>query len=260
MLLHQIIEHKKFCLPGSIAFDFSNNSSITCVEFLNFSKNKDLEYRATSSAKYYGANYVVIVGGDENIKNDFKHNLDGIKGLSVWQDPFYIGIFVKQLLIKHNSKYNIFYGDCAGGYTALIASKNGPVNSIILTSPTINAGDLSELGIKNVQGISFRKSIENTININTGVLDAFPIIVDNINQGVRISIHWATNVFGSDLYEKNRVLTLPKNLNLNIIEHQMPPTENPHFLAKWLSDTTQLTSIIKKEMQIGNTILYTRIQ
>jgi len=258
MLLHQIIEHKKFCLSGSIAFDFSNNFPITYVDFLNFSNNKDLEYRTTSSSNYYGVNYVIIVGGDNTKANDFRYNLDGIKGLSEWQDPFYIGNFVKQLLIKNNSKYNIFYGDCAGAFTALIASKNAPVNSIILTSPTINASDFSELNIENIQGFHFRKNIIKTINIDKNILDAFPILINNIDQGVRTSIHWANNVIGSDLYEKNRVLNLPKNLNLNIIEHQLPPTKNPHFLANWLVDTKQFFNIIKEEIQIGNTILSTR--
>lgn len=259
MVLHQIIEHKKFCLLGSMAFDFSNNFPITYVEFLNFSNNKDLEHRTTLFSNYFGVNYVVIVGGDMNKETDFRFNLDGIKGISEWQDPFYIGIFVEQLLIKHNSKYNILYGDCAGGYTTLIASKNAPVNSIILTSPVINASDLSELGIENVQGATFRKSVLNSINIDKDILDALPILVNNINHGVRTTIHWATTVYGSDLYEKNRLLKFPKHLNLNIIEHQMPLTKNPHFLADWLYDTKQLINIIKTEIQIGNTILSTRI-
>jgi hypothetical protein len=258
MLLHQIIEHKKFCLKGSIAFDFSNDFPITFVQFLNFSNDRDLEIRTTNLSKQWGVNYVVIIGGDSNKKNDFRYNLDGIKGLSEWQDPYYIGIFVKQLLLKHTSKYNIFYGDCAGAYTALIASKNGPVNAIVLTTPTINASDFSTLNIEHVQGLIFRKNIQETINIDTKILDAFPILINNVNQGVRTTIHWAKTVYGSDFYEKTRTSSLPKNLNLEIVEHKVPPEIDPHFLVRWLHDTKQITNIVKNEVKIGQAILSTK--
>lgn len=256
MLLHQIIEKKKFYIDGSIAFDFSNEYPITHVEFFNFSNGKNLEHRASSISKNYQVNSVIITGTDAAENNNFRYNLDGIKGLIEWNDPLYIGVFMCELLKKHNSRYNIYQGDCSASYTALIASKMSSVHSMILSSPVINAGVISKDEVDGkIQGLSYRKNVEDTINIDRQILDALPILIDNVNKGVKTTINWAKDAYGSDLYEKDRVMKLPKYESLEIKEHYIPPTHDSHFISTWLHNTGQLSNMLQTEIKIANAIL-----
>jgi hypothetical protein len=128
---------------------------------------------------------------------------------------------------------------------------------LFLSSPTINASDLDDQPIDSytIPGIHHRKEVMRSINIDPQVLDAFPILLKNIQQGVKVSIHWSKHISGVDLYEKNRVLKIPKCSNLEIVEHSMPYNIDPHHLAEWLSKTHQLRDILEKEIQFARAIL-----
>ena len=236
-----------------MAFDFSNEFPITFVEFLNFSNGRDLEHMVTQRSKYLGVNVVIITGGDSDIKT-YRANLDGITGIAVWQDPYYIGIFMKELLLKHNSKYNIFFGDCGGAYSAILASKHAPVDTLFLCTPTINGKPTFQSNIE-VNSVIFKQEIEKSINIDKEIMDAFPILLKNIQMGVKVSMHWSKYCTGSDLYDKTRAMKIPKSFNLEITEYDMPIEMDHHLLSKWLSNTHQLRNILQREIQYARLVL-----
>jgi hypothetical protein len=261
MLVNQLFNKQEFYLDGSIGFDFTARYPVTFVQFVNFdfAKIMSIKDRVKSMRDRFGANIIIIIGGTHTDVSSFRYNLDGIRNLITWTDPYKIGEIIDVLLKFNGSKYNVFYGDCAGAYTAIIASKRSSVNSILLTTPVIDASDMKNNGYSalEIPGHGFRESVVKNINIDITVLDAYPVLVQHLNIGTRIVAHWSANPRGTDLYEKERLYKLKHFANLELVEHQMPHDLDQHMLARWLSSENKLSQLYAAEVNIGKVYVTT---
>jgi hypothetical protein len=258
-----ILKHKRFIKEKSIGLDFTSESPISVVEFLPFApKQKDhIEHLVNQFQKKFEVNYVVISTGKPKKETPFStFTLNGLIDFDVWNDPFYIGKLLYELLITVNkSKYIIFTGDCGGGYSAILATKSVPINSLLCTTPFISFKDMESYGYKSEQVTSHehRVWLKNWIdtNIYDKVNDLFPLLIQLKNLGTRIEFHWAENPTKTDLYERDRVLSLEPSINLKVYSHKSPPYFGPHLIGGWLRYTSILDRLYKTEIDIGKLFL-----
>ena len=260
--IYDVIDLVKFNNSNTLAFDFSNDFDVTFVEFLNFIPNNDrqsLEERVRNFTEYLQCNYVIVVGGKDDLT--YRFNLDGILGFDTWADLDQIGIFLNELLTKHRAKYIIFTGDCGGGYTALLASKNCKPHAMLLTTPAISISDFECKGFNKDQVDSYtvRHNVAQKLNHDRSTWeDLFPVLLNHVNTGMKIDIHWSTRIIKTDVYERDRVQKIRIKNNLQIFEHETPDQVNPHFLARWLFDTGKLVPLYQQEIGLGKVYCCTK--
>ena len=264
----EFLNKNKF-ISSNLVFDFTRNSPITYINFLSDTPgiHKSLERRAELVLEAYpDVNYVVVCGQKED--TTFRANWDGIPGLLTWDDPFYLGKLLHELVyVRNNTKYSIAHADCAGAYTLLFAAKNLHLNFIFFTTPVVGmipednqyrntfsqrTTDLDMFKNKHgfISGLENRCVIFEKGSKYEEYFDALPLLQELINSGTKIEAHWSTNVVGIDKFEKERIEKL-QSLNLKVVLHDIPPTMHPHLLNKFLYETSKLKAIIQSEVDLG---------
>lgn len=261
MNLENILSLDKFCKDDSIAFDFSNKYDITFIQFMNYAKynRHNLEQVTKEMVEYYKVNYVAVCGGSDD--HPYRGNLDGLVGLDNWSDPFYIGIFLKELITnRQHSKYIIGSADCAGAYTALLSSRYLDFQSLIFTTPVLSMApfDLfNENRMSSVYSHEIRRNMADKAVKYQEYLDMFPMLCACVNKGIPVNIHWAKHIRGSDLFECERVRVIQNNLNSSLVvtDHDMPLEMDAHFLVKWLREEKKLSKLFRREIELGKIYL-----
>jgi len=256
-----ILDFKKYTNDRSLAFDFSLNSDITIIDFNNSGGSEPgrMDWDCARYVRYYGANYVSIYGsGSRRSDRTFIYRfcIDGLPGFDLKNDPFYLSSVLYELVIKrNNSKYVIFLADCAGAYNALWVSQNMPVNAMILTNPAIAISTTAfiEFGFTadKLIGYAVREKAFGSSSVLKQHTDAFPILMQCKNLGIKIDCHWPKYPIKSDAIEKQRVTEIKNKNNLNIIEHDIPKEVNPHHLYAWLNQTSKYYRYVKDEVNMG---------
>lgn len=255
----KLLDFKEYTKEHSLCFNFTYPSDIAIVNFLNFAPaiKGELKEMTDRMSSLLQVNCMSICGS--NSKNHaYRFNLDGIPEFDLWTDPYFIGTFLYELLIvKNKFKYIIFVGDCGGAYTALLASKNIPVQSFLLTTPSITISDFREQGWvkEQVSAYDIKKYACDNLSFLKENFDTFPIFLNHVNNGVQINVHWANNVVKTDLYEKNRVEAITDKKNLTITLHNIPYGKNPHHLIDWLTKTSRIDLLLIQEIKIAKAYL-----
>lgn len=271
----EFLNKKKF-ISHNLIYDFTRNSPITYIDFLSDTPglHKSLERRYELAMKTYpDVNYVVICGQRED--TTFRANWDGIPGLIAWDDPFYLGKLIHELVyVRNNTQYSIAIADCAGAYTLLFAAKNMHFNFILLTTPVVGmipndesyrnsfsqrSNDAEVFKDKHgfISGLPNRCVIFEKGTKYEEYFDALPFLQELISTGTKIEAHWSINATGIDKFEKERVEKL-QSLNLKVVLHNTPPELHSHLLNKYLYETKQIKSIIQTEIDIGKVYCQTK--
>lgn len=251
------VYNKRYIKDRSFAFDFTKESKVTLVEFMAGAPESGvLEQRLNNMTKKHDVNYVIICVANER-KNRLL--LDGLLGFDAWTDPYQLAAVLHELLLVQNtSKYIIFTGDCGGCYCSLITSTKIPVNALLFTTPTTTWSTYEKFGYngeKEVIAYSWRVLMQDTMNGLSYVQDAFPILVNLVNAGVKIDIYWAKNPSKSDVFERDRVAAINPKHNLKIHSVSHPPNIHPHAISHWLDSTSVLTKLYEKEILYGQAYL-----
>lgn len=254
-----ILSQKKFVKDSSLAFDFSQRHDVTVIQFMNYSKfhHHDLEKFIHNNVNRFNVNFVAVCGGSDT--HTYRGNLDGFCDMDPWMDPFYIGTFLNELIVNRNhSKYIVGVADCGGAFPALLASRRMKYQSLLFTTPVLCAEPYDIFDSKNEKitaSVEERQVMVEKLAMYREHLDVFPLMVNCINEGVPVNIHWANHVVGSDLYEKNRTELIQNKKNLNIVMHDMPIDKDPHFLAVWLYNKQEFNKLIRHEVNLGKIYL-----
>lgn len=256
-----LLDKKSFYKDGAIAFDLSSNSDILFVQFFPQSPTTpgELEHYVKTIVSTHKISVIAITGTDVHRVSKYRLNLDGIPGFDSWSDPYYLGKFLHELcLVRNNFKYIIFFGDCGGAYTALVSSRIIPIQSLVLTTPALLFVDLEKMGYSknDITSYQLKKTIIDNIH-NLPTTDGFIFLSEHIEAGVKVDIHWASNVRKTDLWEKQRVSAIENKRNLTIHSHIVPNYVVPHNLYYWLAQTARLSQIITKEVIIARAYLDT---
>jgi hypothetical protein len=257
-----ILKYDSYIKEQSIFLDFTKHSPITFVEFHPFRlMNGQLEAYGLDFVKKHNVNYVGIVGSKIHNQPFITFNLNGLSNFDTWNDPFYLGKFLTELLVtKHNSKYNIFSGDCGGAYTAILAGKHAPVNSILATTPFVSFRESECYGLAKPQQLvvpHWRTPLKDWISDEyyDEVADLFPLIVTLKNRQVRMNFHWASTARKTDLFEKQRIEKIADNVTLHVHSHLIPPMIDPHGLGYWFRSISILDKLCQEEVQYAKLVL-----
>lgn len=266
----EILKHKKF-VSSNLIFDYTDRHDITVIDFLpigpGIHKSLELRYHHVIK-KHPDINYVLMCGqnNDTSPFSTITPNWAGIPNLINWDDPFYMGKFFRELVTRNQAKYVIGFADCAGAYSAVYASKHTPFNSLIMTTPVIGLIPTEERYIRSfenrldvssfnsevgfISGLEYRCKIFEDGKKYENHFDGFPVFLDLVKSGVRIELHWATNVEGIDLFERDRISQI-NAVNLNMHLHDMPVDEHSHLLNKFLYQQGKTTKLLRDEIELG---------
>jgi hypothetical protein len=272
MNIFDTLKYKKFYKNRFFGFDFSTESKIALINFINITSKKDgaIDDHVTDFVNTYGINYMVIGGGD-NIAADLPieqfntFNANGIKGLDDWSDFNVPRTYLNEMRNKYDIRYMIFRGNCGSSWTALKVAQAVKVESMLLTTPAFTLDDLSELGFDPVEvhGVEYKQFFKSKIN-SVEELDTFPILLELKDQGVKIDLHWAGRLDLpelprgeklSDHYELKRAQNINPKRNLKVHLHDLPMEWHTHNLHRHLIACGKLHRMIREEVYLANIYL-----
>jgi len=256
-----------FVNPNGLAFDFTNKSDITFIEFVGanntlYSVKKKLDfYKKFLFSKLAKHINVVIVGDNKLNGKLYTCNYSGVLGTcnSVWE----LGnILYNKIYIENNTKKTVVFGDCGGSLPAILTSTIVPYHSINFTTPyyQVIGGnhdfDTSQYSIWFAREICVH--VHNTENSYKQYFDTLDFYEQYTrNQSNYLNLHWANTVVGTDLLFRDKAKLLPKRSNFKIIDHLVPSTVEGHLLASYLVKTKKWYQMIIEEIKIQQSIIDT---
>lgn len=224
-----------------IAYDFSSNSPITLIFFDGFAK-ANLAKRVA----YYKKLIKNACGFDINVVScqdldNGQHYAAYYKGLNGWcDDVIALGAKLHHLLyVQNNTKRLIAFGDCAGSAPVILTSDIVVYHSMNFTTPYLEViGRDMDYTISDQSMFIARDTvlwIHDNLTDMRPMYDTRPMLERHIESGVGVvNMHWAKSVYGTDLLFRDQVRHLESKMNVNVVEHDIPPTQEPHTLISWL--------------------------
>lgn len=273
MNIYETLKHKKFYKNRFFGFDFSTESKIALINFVNLPTKKEgaVDYHINQFVNTYGINYMIIGGGDTISVNTpidklYTFNVDGIKGFDPWQDFRVFQVYLNEMRSLHDIKYMIFQGNCGGAWTALKVAKNVKLESILLTTPAFTMSDLSEQGLDpdEVHAVELRQHFNYNFNASDEEVDTFPVLLNLKNQGIKIDLHWTDRLDKpelpkgeklSDHYELQRAKSINPKQNLKVHLHQLPHDYHTHNLNRYLIASGKMHRMMREEVHLANAYL-----
>ena len=71
----------------------------------------------------------------------------------------------------------------------------------------------------------------------------------------KLTMHWAKQIYGSDLYFSHLAQKYKAKLNCNIVEWDMSDAYDPHMLYKWLRRGDRLFKLMAAEIEEQHKLL-----
>jgi len=272
MNIFDTLKHKRFIKNKFFGFDFSTESKIAMVNFINLPSKKDgaVEHHINQFVRSYGINYMMIGGGDTvdidtPLHRIYRLNTDGIIGFDPWHDFKVFQTYINEMRNLHDIKYLIVQGNCGGAWTALKIAKNIKLESLIFTTPTFTLSDLKDQGLEHdeVHAADFRALFRSHFHSDED-LDTFSVLLNLKNQGIKIDLHWTDRLDRpvlpkgeklSDHYELQRAKKIDPKRNLKIHLHPLPNNYHTHNLSQWLTACGKMHRIVLEEVYLANTYL-----
>lgn len=267
MNIFDTLKHKKFFKNKFFGFDFSTESKIAMINFINIPSRREgaIDDHVGEFVNTYGINYMVIGGGTELAIKNYTFNVDGIRGFDEWSDFSVLQQYINEMRLQYDIRYLIFRGNCGGSWTALKVSRNVKLESILLTTPAFTLDDLDELGFKpeEVHGVEFKQDFKKAFNSDDS-LDCFPILLDHKDRGIKIDLHWSDRLDRevlprgeklSDHWELQRSKKIDPKKNLKIHLHATPAEYHTHNLHRYLIASGKMHRIIREEIYLANIYL-----
>lgn len=272
MNIFDTLKYNKFYRNRFFGFDFSTESKIALINFINIPSKKDgaIEHHINQFVNTYGINYMLVGGGDNvfanvTIDNFNTFNFNGIKGLESWSDFNVLRTYINEMRTQYDIRYLIFRGICGGCWTALKVARTMKLESMLMFTPALSMDDLEDQGFRldQVHGGEFKRAFKHSI-ADKSELDTFPLMVELKNRGLKIDVHWASRLDLptlppgeklSDHYELHRTKKIEPKRNLRIHLHDLPPTYHTHVLHRYLNDSGKMHRMIREEVHLANIYL-----
>lgn len=264
MSIFDTLKHKKYYKNRFFGFDFSTESKIAMINFINIPSRREgaIDSHVSEFVDTYGINYMVIGGGDDASIQTYTFNVDGIRGLDNWSDFVTIQTYISEMRSKYDIKYLIFRGNCGSAWTALKIAQGVKLESMLLSTPAFSLDDLGSLGFKpnEVHAVEFRQDFKRAFNSDEN-LDAFPILLNLKDQGIKIDLHWAARLdlpqlpYGdkvSDHWELQRAKGIEPKKNLKIHLHHIPADWHTHNLHRHLIACGKMHRIMREEIHLAS--------
>lgn len=252
------LDSKYYVHPNGLGFDFTSNSDITFLMFLGYEPRKtktikglvDFWKKQIQKKTKFDVNIVII--GDRRDYDHYIVNYQGIEGVcdSLWELS---NILFERLYLKGSTKRTIVFGDCGGAIPAMITSVKIPYHSINLTTPYMTIlGKETTFDISQYTMWHSRELCAWIHDTNADFKEYFDTIdyyeSYTKNSNNMLTLHWATNIIGTDKLFRDRAGMLPKRPNLKIIDHIIPNHIEGHKLVSYLYQSKKYQQMITDEI------------
>lgn len=257
------IESNYYANPNGLAFDFTDRSEVTLLQFQGLGTSSNLItdvmsfWKKVISRKLKRQVNVIIIKDMRSSGIHAGHytaNYEGIVGVceNIWE---LCKLLNDKLYLKNGTtKRSVVFADCGGSIPAILTSILVPYHSMNFTNPYLTVlNPENEFEIKST-GMWFAKDTcvyahDKLTDYKSWfqTLQYFDEYTKNPN--VQLNLHWATNLVGSDLLFRNEAEKLPKRSNIKITDHLVPNHVQSHLLEKFLFNNRKYMTLVTDEIK-----------
>jgi len=265
------LESNYYANPNGLAFDFTDKSEVTFIQFQGMGENSNIITDVVSFWKNVVFHKLkkkinVIIIKDNRLHGlhtgHYTANYHGVVGAvdNIWE---LCQLLNDKLYLKNGTtKRTVVFADCGGSIPAILTSILVPYHSMNFTNPYLTVLSPNNEFEVTSNGMWYAK--DTCVYAHENLQDYQPWFetlqyFDNYtkNPNVQLNLHWATNLIGSDLLFRNEAERLPKRVNIKITDHNVPSNIESHLLEKYLFQNRKYLKLVTDEVKAQYAIVET---